>query len=1225
MNRKLRDVVVLAATCLALLWCIPSVGQVLKGSISGTAVDPQGAVVAGAQVKATNTATGNVLTTTTDNAGSFRFSLIQIGDYKLEISAPHFKTAVQNNILVTAGRDGSLGTIKLTVGEANTTVEVIAGAPLIETTQAQVTNTFSGIALTTFAGVQENEGLDNLALFVPGVVSVRDNGFSNTNGGSGFSVNGLRGRNNDQQIDGQNNNDNSVAGPGLFVSDAEFVQQYVLVTNQFGPEYGRNAGSVVNIITKSGTNAWHGSIYANENNSVLNSLSNSQKQFLTDAAGNPLTKQPRLNDEFAGFTVGGPWVKNKVFFFAGVNEELISTKNIFHSDSLTPTPAGLAQLNGCFPASQSLAAFDKVGPYAVSGGNPFATKVPDPTGGPATFQSITVGACTNVQFGGVTRVLQTPTHNFNFTNRVDWQLGSDAIMARYLFNRGNTFNNDFGDGAAGYPVNVPALSQAILIGDTHNFSSKMVNELRAGFNRLNVDFGGNSLNTVPTADRVDQAVTRITFNQPGISFLAVGAATNLPQSRIVNTWQVQDNWNYAMGKHTLKAGVNWTYQRSPNVFLPLIDGAFRFGSWTNFANNVPNRVQLAAGNPSLDFREYDTFLYAGDDWKISRSLTLNLGLTWSYYGQPANLFNAITAPREANSATALWASTSSATTTAGSAVIGQAIPLSARTFPIFPAPKNSFGPSVGFAYSPQWGGFLTGNGKTVIRGGYRLLYDPPFYNIYINMSSSAPEVFLQNLASPGSKPLPSTANGPTVRSTYSSALTPGAFDPRQFSDTTMSPDFRRDKVHSYSLGVERELTKNSAVEVRYAGNRGKDLFQSINGNPEVTDLQAFAPTLIPAGVTGCPAANAVVRVAIGREFCNLGITRTRNNGGYSGYDGLQAEFRANNLFKQLTIRSAFTWSKTLDNVSEIFGTGAGGNTTNWAQNPFNTTSAEHSFSGLDIPHQWTILFTEELPFFKEQHGLAGHLFGGWAFSGNYILASGQRYTPVQAVSAYLPHCSAFGGDGFNPFDAGNVAEGNGANSCGNGGFIGAFTGQDTARPFMGNMKAPQTSMGMYAGDACFLFSLSGSDALCTGNPNQLIDLAAVGKSGCETNSLVGCPFVPTTKNQVRFIANSPIAQTIFGTPFGNMPRNLPTDAITNIAGFAVIKRFKITERNSFEFRMTMLNVLNHQNFASVDPFIEDAGLHSGGTGFGDPSVTGSTFVGSNAATRRINFGGTFRF
>src|SRR6185312_5159677 len=185
----------------------------------------------------------------------------------------------------------------------------------------------------------------------------------------------------------------------------------------------------------------------------------------------------------------------------------------------------------------------------------------------------TTVVCPGVQFGGVTRILPTPTHNFNFVNRFDYQRGNDNFMARYLFNRGNNFNLDFGDGAAGYPVSVPALSQAILIGWTHNLSSRMVNEARVGFNRLNVDFGGNTIGTVPTADQVSNAVTRVTFRTPG--FLAVGTATNLPQDRIVNTWQAQDNWNYVVGKHTFKAGVNYTFQRSPNIFLPNLNGAFR--------------------------------------------------------------------------------------------------------------------------------------------------------------------------------------------------------------------------------------------------------------------------------------------------------------------------------------------------------------------------------------------------------------------------------------------------------------------------------------------------------------------------------------------------------------------------------------------------------------------------------------------------------------------------
>src|SRR5262249_37436777 len=153
------------------------------------------------------------------------------------------------------------------------------------------------------------------------------------------------------------------------------------------------------------------------------------------------------------------------------------------------------------------------------------------------------------------------------------------------------------------------------------------------------------------------------------------------------------------------------------------------------------------------------------------SLTLNLGLTWTYYGQPANLFNQITTAR-ANSSTPLW---------------NPALPKSITTFPEFPSPKSSFGPSVGFAYTPQWGGFLMGHGKTTIRGGYRMLYDPPFYNIYINMSSSAPQVFLQTFtgAAANSKPLPAVPTGPNVRSSLSAFLTPGVFDPRTFAETTM--------------------------------------------------------------------------------------------------------------------------------------------------------------------------------------------------------------------------------------------------------------------------------------------------------------------------------------------------------------------------------------------------------------------------------------------------------
>jgi hypothetical protein len=1181
MNRTSRMLIPL---CVCLALCLSSAAQVLKGSISGTVVDPQGAVVSNAQVKATNTATGAVLISKSDNSGLFRFNLIPTGNYKIEISAQGFKNTVQSDVAVAAGRDSGLGDVPLAVGGTSETVEVTAATPLIETTQAQVTNTFSGQTLTTFAGIQESEGLDNLALFVPGVVSVRDQGFSNTNGGLGFSSNGLRGRNNDQEIDGQNNNDNSVGGPALTVGDTEFVGQYVLVTNNFGPEYGRNSGSVVNVITKSGTNAWHGSVYANENNSILNSMTNFMHRFDTDAQGNPLTRPPRLNDEFGGFSIGGPIVKNKAFFFSGFDQEITSTSTVYGTGNLAPTPAGLATLNGCFPGNTALAAYNKFGPFSISAGNPFST---NPT-------TLNVGACNNVEFGGVTRVLPTPFHGFSWVSKADVQLGSDTITGRYLFNRANFFNLDECGGtgvdcaAAGYPINVPGLTQAILLSDTHNFSSRMVNEVRVGFTRLNVDFGGNSFGTVPTSGGIDQAVARQTF---GAGFLAVGSQNNFPQSRIVNTWQAQDNWSFVAGKHAFKAGVNWTYQRSPNVFLPDIDGVFTYsGGWPAYIAGTPTSVTIAAGNPSLDFREYDTFLYGGDDWKIGKNLTLNLGLTWTYYGSPENLFNQI----------------STANQTGPNPLWNPALPLSVTTFPKFGSPKNSFGPSVGFAYSPQWGGFLTGHGKTTIRGGYRWLYDPPYYNIFVNMSSSAPEVLLDALTGPAALGVPAVPTGPNVRAEFASALQTGVFDPRTFSETSLASNFGPDKVQSWSFGVEREVTKNSAFEVRYVGNHGYNLFQSINANPLIGPLAASFPNLIPAGVTPCAASQLVgpnSSRALGREFCNEGVLRERTNGGFSNYQAVQTEFRANNLFKQLTVRTAYTYSKTLDNVSEIFSTGSGGQTISFAQNPF-APGGEYGFSGLNIPHQWTILFAEELPFFRQQHGLVGHVLGGWTLSGNYILASGQGYTPAQAVFATL------GAPDF--FDKR---------------FNAAFIGAETARPFLGNLSAPATAVGIMAGDACNIFAATAADPTCVLAPTTLISFNAVNQS-CGTNN-VACAANPVTNNQVRFIVNSGTSEQVFGTPFGNTARNIVTDAMTNTMNFAVMKRVKFNERSSFEFRMSMLNALNHQNFGAngtgIDPFLEDAGLASAGTGFGDVTVQNTNYPGNNNATRRITFGGTFRF
>jgi len=305
--------------------------QVSTGSVSGTVVDASGALVSGATVTLTNQGNGAKQQATTSTAGTFRFTFLSVARYDLEISKSGFRNLRLSGISVDANIEHTLGALKLEVGETSESVEVTSAAPLVESAQAQVSTAITGEALQTFAGVAENEGADFIALTLPGVAASRDNNFANTNG-VGFTVNGIRGRNNDQQIDGQNNNDNSVAGPALFLSDLDFVSEYQATTSNFGPEYGRNSGSVINLVTKNGTNRWHGTIFGQETNSVLTSLTNIEKNF------DGITKPPRFNQEFSGGTIGGPLLKNKVFVFGGVDDQIDSSNGIFNTGALTPTP-----------------------------------------------------------------------------------------------------------------------------------------------------------------------------------------------------------------------------------------------------------------------------------------------------------------------------------------------------------------------------------------------------------------------------------------------------------------------------------------------------------------------------------------------------------------------------------------------------------------------------------------------------------------------------------------------------------------------------------------------------------------------------------------------------------------------------------------------------------------------------------------------------------------------
>ena len=1138
-------------------------GQVVTGSVSGTVADRTGALVPGADLTLTNSDTNATEKAATSDVGSFRFTLLPVGRYSLEVSKAGFRKLQLRDIEVDSNTERALGALELELGQASESVQVVAAPPLVEAAQSQITTTITSDQIQMYSGVAENEGLDFLALSVPGVANSRDNNFSDYNG-VGFSVNGIRGRNNDQQIDGQNNNDNSVTGPGLALSDPDFVSEYQITTGNFGPEFGRNSGSVVNIVTKNGTNVWHGTIFGQETNSVLTALTNIEKVYTTP----PLTSPPRFNQEFSGGTIGGPITKNRVFIFGGFDNQILSSTAVFPSGALTPTPLGITQLSACFPGSTSVAALQTYGPYGISAGNPMISGTPTVAyydGAPVnnTTDPATGAPACGYQLAEVQRTVPDGLYSFDFVTRLDVHVSdADSLYFRYLFQKGVNYN--LGNPASGYPYNILSLAQSFLIDWDHVFSNRMVNQLRLGYARSKGGFGTNTLgNTVPGAGLIADALTSISFISSAL--LGFGPSPGLPQSRIVNSYQLQDNFQYAVGVHQLKWGANITNQRSPNVFLPTYNGAYAFSDYGAFAANTPSSVSITEGSPSFSFKEWDTFLYVGDDWKLKSNLTLNLGLTWSYLGQPANLFHQETTKRQTGP-DPFW---------------DPSLPLSATTSPSVGTVYDLFGPSIGFAWSP--GGRLAGNGKTVLRGGYRLTYDPAYYNAFLLNAVSAPVVLAQTLIAPTTG-LPAVPLGSAIRSEYAGDLTAGVFDPRNFDRVVTPSTFRPDKVNEWSFGIQRSITNNAAFEIRYVGNHGSDLFQSINLNPYIAGLAASYPNVVPSSLTPCAPANAVVPNAVGRISCSAGVTDETANTAYSNYNGLQMEFRATNLFHQLTLRTNYTWSKTLDNVSEIFSTGAAATTLAYSQNVLNYTTQEYGLSGLDFPNTWTVTFVEDIPFLRSQQSRIARLVGGWAFSGTYLLQSGQPYTPAQSFLNY----ASGGVANDTAFDLAN---------------IGTY---ETSRPFVGSFSAPQTQVGIYAGDACSVFG-----AGCNMPANELLSLNDLNATGTVTQ---------VTKSQVRVIANGAEADSILGTPFGNAARNSFRDFHTNVANFTLFKTFKFGERAALRWNMTMNNVFNHPNYGSVNPFLENAGVPGAGTTFADSQTTSTAINSCPAGSRCIFFG-----
>lgn len=1178
MKRNVQCVAMTVLTSLLLLSSVVSLwGQgIVTGSISAVVEDPQGAVIHGAEVVAVDLDTRQEFKTASTAAGVVAIGSLPPAIYDVTITASGFKTYQAKQVSVVVGKDTALGTVALKLGSAAETVTVESAAPLVESTTSQLSATFDTKKIEQ---LPIGNTFDSLSLFVPGVATAGDASFSNNNGAE-FTSNGERSRSNNFQIDGQTNNDNTVGGPSFAFGNQDAIAEVQVITN-YSAEYGRNTGSVVNYVLKSGTNQFHGTAYELWDGDTFDSLQNQQKNpllgFCAPGQSNGCIAPvvPRfVNNRFGG-TVGGPIKKDKIWFFASTNQDRQRTGGSPQSTApfLTPDAKGIQALQAAFPNSPGVAALAAFGPTSVKIGTPTFTNL-------ATVPVTGNGITANVEEGALTRFAPTNFNDYEATGRVDVQLTSkDRLFGRYLFQQ-DLFTNvagGFPSFAAGNFIDEPSRNQDVGLDLTHTFSNTLIDQTRFGYSRARLAFdGGGYPNCLISS--LTGCFPQIAFGGSDSTDAAFGTGAIFPQGRIINVYELQNNASWVRGRHLVKFGGQYDRQRSPQIGLFNISGSYVFPSLSALVENQPQTLQVANGLFDVPLKENDMALYAQDDWKLRDNLTLNLGLRWEFNQQAVNFLHDQSVAQQTGPHP-FWSA---------------ALPLSQTTVPSLPNHYHNFGPVLGFAWTPRIFEGVLGHDATVIRAGFRIAYDYQFYNLASNVAGSAPFVNLVNFQGkiPG-LPAGGAFNTPAIQA-FLIPLAPNGGNPGARLETTFAPDFSTPYSEQWSFGMQRRINSRIAAEVRYVGNHTLHNYQATDGNPALNPLiQAGFGKLIPAGLTPCsnPALPGSTN-GLGYANCNLTDDVQYGTSAYSRYNGLQSELRIQN-WHGVTASATYTFSKTIDNTSEAFASqnGFGGNTNQYAQSPFDISRAERGLSGYDFPHAVGVALIYELPFYKNRAGLRGRALGGWEMSTTYRYTSGQPYTVVQNQIA---------GSLCDPtnFSGGNV---------------------DECRPILSNARLPFNSVGQYC---------DGTTATCVGastsSPLPLGTLVNV-SDPCFGSAGTGAPCAVTPITAAHWIVNSPAAAAFLGSPFLGAGRNLFRGQAISTPNLAFFKNTKLTERFSLQLQAQAFNVLNAQ-FLGV-PNADVNSQSFGSRAFNNNG--GGTFAGNTTydgiAQRHLLFGAKLIF
>ena len=990
-SKSLTLVAVLGVLLLGTVWLF---GQAETGVITGTVTDTSNAVVPGATVTVVSAATGLTRSTTTASAGEYAITNLPPTTYTMTVEHAGFqKFTRQVQVLIGSRNEISA---QLNVTGTSTTVEVTAsGETAAVNTETQT--------LSNVVTAQQITDLPTLTRNPYDLVATSGNVAEDTQSmrGAGYAINGQRSADTDILLDGGENVDLFTATVGQSVP-LDSVQEFRVVTSDFTAEYGRAGGGVINVSTKSGTNQFHGSLY--EFNRVSALAANTYQNDSNDVA------KPGFTRNQFGYSIGGPIIKNKLFFFSStewtrVRSSATNTQSIIDPNFLTQpgvNPATVAFFNAygshLVPGIQVLGTTNW---QTANGGN---CPAPLPCGAPFG-ETIAYSVPSDSGAGA-------PQNTYSTVARVDYNFSDKTTLyGRYALYSEDDFAGYINSSPyAGYNTGQTFFNQSVLINLTHVFSPNIVNSLKINYNRLtNIE----PLGTNPVSPTLYTSATGLP-NLPGTTGALVfpGYSETTPGNAIPfggpqNVYQIYDDLSWTKGRHQFKFGGGYVQTRDNRAFgayenaveslasggsisaaaanlaagqLYQFQGAvYPQGQFpcTRDANNhyvvTPGcLLNLPVGEPSFNRnnRYNDGNFYVQDSWKMTPKLTVNLGVRWEYYGVQHNSDPALDSNFYLGPGATLFDQVRN-----GTVQIADKSPEGG----LWGQDKNNWAPRVGFAYD------VFGNGLMSLRGGYGIGYERNFGNVTFNVIQNPPNYAVISVTNgtdvpSGTLPIYVANNGPLAGAGSTCGgnplVLPGTSCFPNPSLRAVQQNIPTAYIQFWSGAMDYQVLKNSVLSFEYTGSKGTHEYDIANLN---------------AGGYGSEfLGDARTANRLNYQYTNINY---RGSEGFNEYNGLNVKFQTNNLFnKGLYLNVNYTWSHAIDNLSSAFSDGYSSAYGLGYLDPYNA-NLDKGNADYDIRNRFVLSGTWNIPWGNSSsNAVERQVLGGWSFSPILNIRSGLPYS-----------------------------------------------------------------------------------------------------------------------------------------------------------------------------------------------------------------------------------------